>query len=258
MAAMAERHRGKVAIVTGAASGIGQAYAIRLAAEGAAVIVADVQPATVTLERIAAAGGEATAVDCDVSDAASVAGIGARVARDFGRCDILVNNAGLIPAQPIEHITFADWRRIMAVNLDGVFLMTQAFLPGMRARRWGRIINMASNTFGQKVSGLAHYVASKGGVVGFTRALSGEVGGDGVTVNAIAPAMTRTPGTMALGGRYAGMDQDQLYLAAAQKQSIPRPATPEDLVGLMSFLASEEGGFITGQTIYADGGVVRG
>jgi NAD(P)-dependent dehydrogenase (short-subunit alcohol dehydrogenase family) len=254
---MEQRHSGKIAVVTGAASGIGQAYAVRLATEGANVVIADLQPATETLRAIEPTGGHAVAIECDLSDPAAVTRLGDAVHREFGRCDILVNNAGLIPAQPIETITFADWRRIMAINLDGVFLMTQAFLPGMRGRRWGRIVNMASNTFGQKVNGLAHYVASKGGVIGFTRALSGEVGGDGVTVNAIAPAMTRTPGTMALGDRYAGMTQDQLYAAAAQKQSIPRPATPGDLVGVMSFLASDDAAFITGQTIYADGGVVR-
>ena len=106
--------------------------------------------------------------------------------------------------------------------------------------------------------GLTHYVASKGGVIGFTRALSGEVGGDGVTVNAIAPALTRTPGTEALSNSYAGMTQDELYKFVIGKQSIPRPSTPTDLAAILSFLVSEDAGFITGQTIYADGGVVRG
>lgn len=255
---MEQRHAGKVAVITGAASGIGQAHAIRLAAEGAAVVIADVQSGDATLRSIEAAGGRAVALHCDVADPDSVAQLGARVGEKFGRCDILVNNAGLIPAQSFDAISFADWRRIMSVNLDGVFLMTQCFLPGMRARRWGRIVNMASNTFGQKTVGLSHYVASKGGVIGFTRALSGEVGGDGVTVNAIAPALTRTPGTEALSNNYAGMTQDELYKFVTAKQSVPRPSTPADLAATLSFLVSEDAAFITGQTIYADGGVVRG
>jgi 3-oxoacyl-[acyl-carrier protein] reductase/(S)-1-phenylethanol dehydrogenase len=252
------RHAGKVAVITGAASGIGQAHALRLALEGAAVVIADVQSGGVTLRQIEAAGGRAIAVRCDVADPDSVAALGDRVAADFKRCDILVNNAGLIPARSFDQISFAEWRRIMAVNLDGVFLMTQRFLPGMRERRWGRIVNMASNTFGQKTIGLAHYVASKGGVIGFTRALSGEVGPYGVTVNAIAPAMTRTPGTEALQDNYAGMTQDELYKFVVGKQSIPRPSVPADLAATLSFLVSEDASFITGQTIYADGGVVRG
>jgi len=254
---MEQRHAGKVAVVTGAASGIGQAHALRLAAEGAAVIVADVQPGDATLGQIEASGGRAAAIRCDVADPDSVAAFGDRVEAAFGRCDILVNNAGLIPAQSVEHITFAEWRRIMSVNLDGVFLMTQRFLPGMRERKWGRIVNMASNTFGQKTKGLAHYVASKGGVIGFTRALSGEVGQYGITVNAIAPAMTRTPGTEALQDNYAGMTQDELYKFVIGKQSIPRPSAPADLAATLSFLVSDDAAFITGQTIYADGGVVR-
>ncbi len=254
---MDQRHADKVAVVTGAASGIGQAHAVRLASEGAAVVVADIQSGEDTLRAVEAAGGRAIAVRCDVADPDSVAQLGARVQAAFGRCDILVNNAGLIPAQPFEAITFTEWRRIMAVNLDGVFLMTQCFLPGMRERHWGRIVNMASNTFGQKTVGLTHYVASKGGVIGFTRARSGEVGQYGYTVNGIAPAMTRTPGTEALHDRYAGMTQEELYKFVVGKQSIPRPSVPADLAATLSFLVSEDAGFITGQTIYADGGVVR-
>jgi NAD(P)-dependent dehydrogenase (short-subunit alcohol dehydrogenase family) len=255
---MEQRHAGKVAVITGAASGIGQAHAVRLASEGAAVVIADVQSGEETLHRIEAAGGSAMTFRCDVADPDSVARLGAGVEAAFGRCDILVNNAGLIPSQPFELISFADWRRIMAVNLDGVFLTTHRFVPGMRERSWGRIVNMASNTFGQKTIGLSHYVASKGGVIGFTRALSGEVGQHGITVNAIAPAMTRTPGTEALQDNYADMTQDELYKFVVRKQSIPRPSAPADLAATLSFLVSEDAAFITGQTIYADGGVVRG
>ena len=247
---MEQRHAGKVAVVTGAASGIGQAHALRLAAEGAAVIVADVQPGDATLGQIEASGGRAAAIRCDVADPDSVAAFGDRVEVAFGRCDILVNNAGLIPAQSVEHITFAEWRRIMSVNLDGVFLMTQRFLPGMRERKWGRIVNMASNTFGQKTKGLAHYVASKGGVIGFTRSLAAEVGVSGVTVNAIAPGLVRTHTT-------ESGPQAALFDMLAQQQAIKRTQEPADLVGALSFFASDDSAFITGQTLCVDGGWMR-
>jgi 3-oxoacyl-[acyl-carrier protein] reductase/(S)-1-phenylethanol dehydrogenase len=127
----------------------------------------------------------------------------------------------------------------------------------MRANRWGRVVNMASNSVAQVTKGLTHYIASKMGVIGFTRALASEVGADGVTVNAIAPGFTRTPGTLALGGSYRGTDAEKLYETLAQRQAVPRPPSPNDLVGTLSFLASDDAAFITGQTLYVDGGLVR-
>ena len=128
---------------------------------------------------------------CDVSSPDDVARLGDEVKRRFGRCDILVNNAGIYPHIPFDELTLADWRRVMSVNLDGMFLVSKQFVPGMTERGWGRIVNIASNTFGTPVTGVVHYVASKGGVVGFTRALASELGQRGITVNAIAPSLTK-------------------------------------------------------------------
>ncbi len=246
-------HAGKVAVITGGARGLGQAYAKRLAEEGVDVCVADPGDGAETEALVRAAGRKALAVACDVSRPEDVVRLAAEVNREFGRCDILVNNAGVFPNQPFEAMSFEDWRRVLAINLDAMFLTAQSFVPGMKASGWGRIVNMASNTFATPVTGFVHYVASKGGVIGFTRALASELGPHGVTVNAIAPSLTRTPGTLGPGGQPADR-----FAMVRNLQAIKRSEEPDDLVGALAFLTSDDAAFVTGQTLYVDGGWVRG
>jgi NAD(P)-dependent dehydrogenase (short-subunit alcohol dehydrogenase family) len=251
MSTNAPRHAGKVALVTGAAAGIGQAYALRLADEGASVIVVDIEDPSDTVARITSGGGRATGLTCDVSSEDSVGEMVPRTA-EFGQVDILVNNAGIYPFTPISEMTFADWRRVMAVNLDSVFLVTKQFLPAMRANGWGRVICVSSGMFHNGTPGASHYVTSKGGVIGFVRSVASEVGDDGVTVNAVAPGLVRSAGTSK--GYH---DSAGLFEKVASVQSIKRTQMPDDLDGVVSFLASDDARFITGQTLVVDGGLAH-
>jgi len=255
---MGKGHRDKVAVITGGANGIGQAFARRLAEDGAHVAIADIAPGDATAKLVEQAGREALACKCDVSSPESVAAMAKEVERRFGRCDILINCAGIFPQQAFDTMTYAEWRQLLAINLDSVFLCSSAFVPGMRARQWGRIISMASSTLGSVVTGFVHYVTSKGGIVGFTRALASELGPYGITVNAISPGLTKTPGTLARAPRAGIASMDEEFAQVAQTfQAIRRPEVPEDLIGVMSFLTSDDAAFMTGQTLNVDGGRVR-
>ena len=241
----------RVALVTGAALGIGRAYATRLAADGAKVILADVADTEEARRMIADDGGEAVSVTCDVSSPESVSEV-CTFAKEAGGVDILVHNAGIYPMSPVGEITFTEWRRVMAVNLDSAFLLVQAFLPAMRERGWGRVICVASGMFHAGSPGALHYVASKGGIIGLVRALAAEVGAEGVTVNAIAPGLIKTHGTVT--GPHTELG---IFDAVIASQSIKRTGLPDDLTGAVSFLASEESSFMTGQTLLIDGGTAR-
>lgn len=254
---MAQRHEGKTVVISGAASGIGQASAVRLAGEGALIVIADRAKADETLRAVEAVGGKAVAVQCDISDPASVALLKAKVETNGGNCDILVNNAGIYPVQTFDEITFEDWRHVLSVNLDSMFLMAKAFIDGMRRKGWGRIINFASDTVSLTVPDFVHYITSKAGVIGFTRSLATEFGAHGVTVNAIAPGLTRTAGTLARREIPGAMTNAQLFDLMANMQSIKRGEQVSDLVGAVSFLASDDAAFITGQTLYVNGGLTR-
>jgi NAD(P)-dependent dehydrogenase (short-subunit alcohol dehydrogenase family) len=255
---MGKGHQDKVAVITGAASGLGEAFTMRLIDDGVRVVTVDLKPAEKALAHAKAAGREALGVRCDITIPEQVDALAKQVHERFARCDILVNNAGIYPNQYFEQITLADWRRVMAVNLDAMFLLAKAFVPGMQQRRWGRIVNLASNTFGMVVEGLIHYVASKAGVIGFTRALATEMGPYGITVNAICPSLTRTPGTLSFNQIPGEMTSQQFFELVANLQAIKRVEEPTDLVGAVSFLTSDDCAFITGQTLYVDGGLVRG
>lgn len=242
---------GRVAVVTGAARGLGRAFAERLAYDGAHVVIADIADATGVEAEISRAGHNASAIVADVSKPEDVTRI-ARLATDRGGADILVHNAGIYPRTAFDAISLDEWRRVMAVNFDSIFLLTKAFLPGMRARQWGRIIGVATGMFHLGLGGCVHYAASKGGVIGFVRCLAPEVGADRITVNAIAPGIVRTEGMST--GIHDGLGR---FDWAFNTQAIKATLQPADLAGTVAFLASDDAAVITGQTILVDGGLAR-
>jgi pyridoxal 4-dehydrogenase len=235
---------GRVAIVTGAAQGIGKAIADKLADEGATVVVADLNGEGA--ERAAPAGGEGMQVDTSSED--DVRRMIDEVVSRHGRLDVLVNNAAIVPFTPWDEVDFAEWRRIMAVNLDGVFLCCHYGHKPMRDAGYGRIVNISTNAMLAGTPNLSHYVASKGGVLAFTRALAREIGKYGITVNTVAPGLTETEGTLA-------SPHKEAFEFVQMLQCIPRRGVASDIAPAVAFLASEEAGWITGQLLVADAGM---
>ena len=238
---------GQVAIVTGAARGIGRATAERLSADGAQVALVD-SDADAVRSTVAALGDRSTPVPADVSDPDSVTEAVSLVLESHGRVDVLVNNAGIYPHTPFAELTFEQWRRVMAVNLDGMFLMTRAVWPPMIQRAYGRIVNVGSATFWIGYPELAAYIASKGGVIGFTRGLAVEAGAHGITVNCVTPGFIDTEGSR------AEDPSGDLFDEIVAGQAIRKRGMPEDIVECIGYLVSPSAGYITGQTINVDGG----
>jgi NAD(P)-dependent dehydrogenase (short-subunit alcohol dehydrogenase family) len=244
---------GKVAVITGGAVGIGFAYAKRFLAEGARVVVADVADPAAAVDKLDAAG-RALGVRADVSDATSVrAMVEAALAR-FGRIDVLVNNAAVfatLKPQPFDEIPEAEWDRVMAVNVKGVWNCARAVVPAMRAQGGGRIVNVASAIVAKGTALLMHYVTSKGAVVAMTRALARELGPDRITVNAVAPGLILSDTVQANPAITAFQET-----AIMQARSLKRDAFPDDVEGTVVFLASDDSAFMSGQTLIVDGGSV--
>src|SRR5689334_12726610 len=244
----------RVAVVTGAARGIGAATAVRLAAEGRVVAVLDLDEAACkdTVEKITAAGGTALAVGCDVSDEAQVQAAVARIAEESGAPTILVNNAGVLRDNLLFKMSASDWDTVMNVHLRGAFLMSRAVQAHQTKEGFGRIVNLSSTSaLGNR--GQANYSAAKAGLQGFTKTLAIELGKFGVTVNAIAPGFIATEMTKATAERMKISFED-MKAGAAAAIPVGRVGEPEDIAHLVSFFVSEGASFISGQVVYAAGG----
>jgi 3-oxoacyl-[acyl-carrier protein] reductase len=244
----------RTAIVTGAARGIGAATAKRLAADGHAVAVLDLDEAACaeTVDAITAAGGKAIAVGVDVSKADQVAAAVTRVADELGAPTILINNAGITRDNLIFKMTEEDWDSVMGVHLRGAFLMTKAAQAYMTQEKFGRIVNLSSTSaLGNR--GQVNYSAAKAGMQGFTKTLAIELGRFGVTANAIAPGFIQTEMTKATAERI-GVPFDDFIAFSAKEIPVQRVGQPEDIAATVSFLTSDEAGFVSGQVIYVAGG----
>jgi 3-oxoacyl-[acyl-carrier protein] reductase len=253
---MIEGLKDKVVIVTGGGHGIGKAYCLGFGQSGSRVVVADIdKPAAdqVSAEIKQQKGAQALALHTDVADERSTKEMAAAVLQQFGRIDVLINNAAIFATIPmnrghIETIDPAEWDRLMAVNLKGLFFCCRAVLPSMRAQKSGKIINIASGTVFAGSPGRIHYVTSKMATIGFTRTLAREVGDDNINVNVLAPGNT-------LSEENPSQEVIRLRKSSAGLRALKRIQMPQDVVGAMLFLASPLSDFMTGQTVNVDGGI---
>jgi len=246
-----QRLQDRVAIVTGAAVGNGQAFCRRLAEEGARIMIADIADASEAMEGVTAIGGEIAATRADVTSEAQVNKVVRKTMERFGRIDILVNNVGFYHEEPFELISFDDWKKMLSVNLDSLFLTTRAVLPAMKENGYGRIIALSSDTVWLGTPYLVHYVTSKMGVIGFVRSLASEVGKYGITANAITVGLTATQRPR--NEKLVGSILEHLL----PQQAVQRADEPDDIAEVVAFLASPESSIISGQTLNVDGGMAR-
>ena len=241
---------GRSAIVTGGASGIGRAIALRLARDGADVAILDLdgEGASATASAIGALGRRGLGLEADVSDGSAVASAIGRARRELGPPSILVNDAGYGEIVPFVEMSEERWDRMIAVHLKGAFHCTRALLQGMIDAGWGRIVNVSSVAGLSGAMGFVHYSAAKAALLGFTKALAQEVGASGVTVNAIAPGLVDTPIL-----RGAGLG-DEMIAASVRRAPVRRIGVPEDIAAACAYVVSEDAGFLTGQVLSPNGG----
>jgi len=245
---MINRLQDRVAVVTGGATGIGKATAVRLAAEGASIEILDLNDASAECQEIRASGGKAQSQICDVTNEEQIQLAARKIDQQHGRVDILVNNAGILSGRkPWHTLQREEVNRYIQVNYIGYFLMSQAMYPLIKKSKHGRIINVASRTYFLANPGQMAYVASKGAVMGMTRVLAKELGEEGITVNAVAPGMVATPGTRE-------HSPEEAFDRVMMNQAIKKRVLPEHLAGLIAFIASDDAELITGQMILCDGG----
>jgi len=245
---MEKRLQDRIAVVTGAAAGLGKAAAIRLAKEGAIVEILDLNDASAAVEEIKALGGRAYSTICDCAEEAPIAAAVKEIEARHGHIDILVNNAGILTGRkPWHTLSREEVNRYVQINYIGYFLVTKAFYPLIKKSAVPRVIMVASRTYFLANPGQMSYVASKGAVMGMTRVLAKEMGEDGIPVNAVMPGMVATPGT-------SEHSQEEAFIRVMGNQAIKKRVLPEHLAGLIAFLASDDGELITGQMILCDGG----
>jgi len=238
----------RIAVVSGAASGLGRAAAIRLAQEGAKIEIIDIKDASDVCEEIRQTGGTAASTICDVTNEAQIADTVKGIATRHDHIDILVNNAGILSGRtPWYELSYEEINRFVQINYIGYFLVSKALYPLLKKSTCGRVINVASRTYFLANPGQMAYVAAKGAVMGFTRVLARELGDDNITVNAVAPGMIATEGTSA-------HSNDEAFNRIMNNQAIKKRGKPEHLAALIAFLASDDAELITGQLILCDGG----
>jgi len=242
----------KVAIITGAKSGIGFAAALRLAAEGAKVVVADVRATQEEAQEIVRRGGDALSVQVDVSSELQVSALISRTVAAYGRLDVLVNNAGVELAKKVTETSEAEWDRLMSVNLKGVFLCSKAAIPEMKRTGGGAIVNVASELGVVGGSEIAAYCASKGGVVQLTKAMAIDHAADGIRVNCVCPGPVSTPLLEAIVA--ASSDPEEERRRIVDKTLLGRLGQPEEIANVVAFLASDESSYMTGSVVLVDGG----